>query len=303
LNWYRAQTDQASRLEATHLAKMLADHWVEESSKFRREHRFLAAIVALREALRFDDSPTMREKLREVVAIQRKIDAGLFTAQHQMDEHRYPEAIETLQSLLTIKPDFAKAHGKLGTLYAVMGKNDVATKHLEAVAQFDPDDAYGFSMLGWLAYLQGRPDEAVKAYRQADAIEPFSSKTNYHMGLALAKMGQTTEASSAFKRALAIDPKHAGACQGLSHALRESGQVAESLQYAVRAAKLTQYQNADILLTLVDAYAASGRFREAEEIGVKARSIAQETAPDLIPQIELRLQQVRSQARAAEGSD
>jgi tetratricopeptide (TPR) repeat protein len=158
-------------------------------------------------------------------------------------------------------------------------------------------------MLGWLAYLQGRPDEAVKAYRQADAIEPFSSKTNYHMGLALAKMGQTTEASSAFKRALAIDPKHAGACQGLSHALRESGQVAESLQYAVRAAKLTQYQNADILLTLVDAYAASGRFREAEEIGVKARSIAQETAPDLIPQIELRLQQVRSQARAAEGSD
>jgi tetratricopeptide (TPR) repeat protein len=295
VNWYRSQTDSANRLEADRLTKTLADHWVEESSKFRREHRFVAAIGALREALRIDDSPAMRARLREVVAIQRKIDIGLFAAQYQMDERKYPEATETLDNLLTIKPDLAKAHGKLGTLCAIQGKNDEATKHLQAVAQFDPDDAYGYGMLGWLAYLQGKPEEAVKAYRQADAIEPFNAKTNYHLGLALAQMGSTGEAGATFKRVLTIDPDHAGACQGLSHALRGTGLDAECLRYAVRAAKLTNYQNADILLSLVDAYAVLGQFADAEETAEKALAVAKANGTDIIPQIESRLREIRSQ--------
>jgi tetratricopeptide (TPR) repeat protein len=297
LNWYRSQPDPASRLESARLTKTLADHWVDESWKFRREHRFMAAIGALRDAMRFDDSPPMRDRLREVVAIQCKLDMGLSTAQHQMDEHKYPEASETLENLLTIKPDLAKAYGKLGTLYAIQGKNDEAAKHLQAVAQFDPDDASGYGMLGWLAYLQGKPEEAVRAFRQADAIEPFNAKTNYHLGLALAKMGSTAEARATFMRVLAIDPNHAGACQGLSHALRGTGQDAESLRYAARAAKLTNYQNVDILLSLVDAYAASERYADAQDIAEKALAAAKANGSDIIPQIESRLRAIRSQTR------
>jgi Flp pilus assembly protein TadD len=299
LRWYRTQSDTPSRQEAGRLAGELVGHWLAEADKFRREYRFLAAIGAVREALCVDPAPAARAKLRELVAIQAKLDDGLFTAQHQIDERRFAEATATLNDLLAVKPDWAKAHGKLGTLYAIAGKNDLAAEHLRAVARYDPDDPYGDMMLGWLAYLQDRPADAVEAYRRAEEIEPFNAKINYHLGLALAQLGRWAEAAARFRQVLTVAPNHAGGYQGLSHALCRQGQPAEAIRFARHAARLTQSQNADVLVTLAEAYADAGRFAEARDTAAQALDVAQAREPKAVPQIRRRLEEWRARAEQA----
>jgi predicted CXXCH cytochrome family protein len=297
LAWYRTQSDAPARQEAGRLAAALVEHRLAEAENYRREYRFMAAIGALREAVRIDPTPAARDKLQEVVAIQAKLDADMFTAQHQIDERRFPEARETLEKTLRVKPDWAKAHGKLGTVYAITGQSRSAVEHLQAVARYDPDDASGYAMLGWLAYLQDRAEEAVEAYRRADEIEPFIAKTNYHLGLALTRLDRFPEAVTCFRQALTIDPRHAGACQGLSHALGEQGESAEALRFARRAARLTHYQNADVLLTLAKAYADLGRFADASDTAARALAVARTSDPKLVPQILRRLEELRQRTR------
>ncbi len=299
LAWYHAQPAGPSRQEAARLRRALVEHWLAEAEHYRREYRFLAAIGAIREALRLEPAPATRAKLQETVAIQAKLDAGLFAALHQIDEHRFAEAIDTLKESLTIKPDWAKAHGKLGTVYAITGQNQLAVEHLQAAAKYNSDDPYGYSMLGWLAYLQDRAEDAVAAYRRADEIEPYNAKINHHLGLALAKLGRLPEAIACFRRVLTIDPNHAGGCQGLGHALRRQGRPEEALRFALRAAQLSRFQTPDILVTLAETYADLGRFADAGATAAQALDAARTASPQQVPQIRRLLEDIRERAQQA----
>jgi tetratricopeptide (TPR) repeat protein len=302
LGWYRTQSDARSRAEAARLTAALVGHWLAEADKDRGDHRFLAAIGAVREAVRLDPGPATYARLREAEAIQARLDADLAEAFHQADERRFPEAIGTLEKILAVKPDWAVAHGKLGTLYAVTGRTELAVEHLRAVARYDPNDAYGDTMLGWLAYLQGRGEEAVAAYRRAEELQPFDAETAYHLGLALAQVGRWEEAGDCFRRALTIDPNHAGGCQGLADALRRQGQTAGALPYARRAARLTGRQNPDVLLTLAETYRDAGRLAEAEGTAAQALDVAETRNAEAVPPVRQHLEEIRARRRDAEAA-
>jgi tetratricopeptide (TPR) repeat protein len=297
LAWYRTQADAAGRQEADRLTRTLVEYWVAQADTRRKDYRFLATIGALREALRLDADPATRERLRQAVAIQARLDADLARGLHEIDERRFGEAIQTLSGVLSIKPDLAIGHGKLGTAYAVNGQNELAIKHLQAVAEYDPDDPYGYAMLGWLAFLQGKAEDAAEAYRRAYEIEPWSAQTNYQRGLALLKLDRRPEAIECFERVRRIDPKHAGGYQGLAHAFRKQGEAARALPYALRAARLTQFKNPDTLLTLADSYCDLGRLDDAAETVARALDAAQTGNPDQVPQLRMRLQELRDKAK------
>jgi tetratricopeptide (TPR) repeat protein len=293
LDWYRTQTDTHSRREAERLAKELVEYWLTEAESRRRDHRFLAAIGAVREALRIDPAQATQQKLSEAVAAQAKLDTDLVEALHQMNDGRLTDAIDTLNQILQIKPDWAVVHGKLGTLYAMTGQRERAIEHWQAVAKYDPNDPYGFNMLGWQAYLEGRSRDAVESFRRADEIGPFDAGINYRFGLALLKLGELPEAGDRFRRTVVIDPNHAGGCQGLSDALRRQGRAAEAVRYALRAARLTEFKNPDVLITLAEAYSAAGRLAEAHETGARALGAAQANSPAMVPQIRRRMEEWR----------
>jgi tetratricopeptide (TPR) repeat protein len=293
-DWYGTQADDKSRREAARLTRELVEFWWVEAERYVREYRFMAALGALREALRLDPTPASRAKFQQVAAIQARLDGDWYTALHQVDEHRYPEAIQTLEAILTVKPDSAGTHAKLGAVYAAVRRNDLALEHLQAVAHYDPDDDRGYAMLGWLAYLQGKAEEALGNYRRADEIEPFSAKTNYLMGLALLRLDKLAEASTSFRRVLSIDPNHAEAHHGLSLIEHRQGQAAEALRLARRAARLSRFQNADILLNLADISADAGRFAEAEDAASRALAALETTHSERAPQARERLEDIRS---------
>jgi tetratricopeptide (TPR) repeat protein len=206
LRWFRTQSDADSIRETATLSRSLAEHWREEMRTRRGDYRFLAAIDAGRESLRFEPGPATDQNVQELIAIQSTIDADLQDALWHEQERRYPQAIEAFQRVLAAKPDAATAHAKLGTTYAVVGQKQLAQEHLQAAARIDPDDPYAPGMLGWLAYLDGHAEEALTYYRQADAVEPYSAKIHYQMGLALVQLGRGPEAIAQFEKAVEIDP-------------------------------------------------------------------------------------------------
>jgi tetratricopeptide (TPR) repeat protein len=299
LAWHRSRSGAAGHREAARLTRELVEHWLAVAEGYRREYRFLASIGAAREALRVDPAPATRTKLNELVAIQASLEGDMVEAQHLIDGRRFPEAIALLKKTLAVKPDLAEAHGKLGTVYAISGQNELAAEHLRAVARCDPDDAYGHSMLGWLAYLRGEAKEAAEAFRRADEIQPFNAKINYHWGLALARLGRLPEATQCFRRVVTIDPRHAGGHQGLSHVLRLAGRPEEAVRSGRRASQLTRFRNADVLVTLAEAYAAAGRFADAEKAATRALEAARAGSPDVVRQIRRRLEELRTRAGQA----
>lgn len=297
LEWYRTQTDAHSREEAVRLTQALAKQKLADAERFRREYRFLAAIDACREALRFDPSPAASAQLNDLLKTQKEIDTDFSEAVKRMQDRFYPAAIELLEKILTLKPDLAKAHGRLGTAYANLGQQQRAIEHLQAVAQYDRDDPYGYAMLGWLAYLDGRPEEALEQYLRADDVEPYNARINLQMGLALSKLGRWPEAVERFRKVVAIDPRDAAGYHGLGQALRQQGQTDEALRFDLGAARLTRFQDPEILLSLAETYASLGRYADAADTANRGLDAARSKNHRLEGEIRRR----RDEFRARDG--
>jgi tetratricopeptide (TPR) repeat protein len=295
LNWLQSATTESKKEEASRLTADLVGYWLEESTRRRSEYRFLAAIGAAREAIRLDPPAPLDEKariaLRTAIDEQTRLDTDLIEAFHEAREQRVLKAMDRLEGILARKPDWAVAHNKLGALSALTGQTDRAIRHLESVSRYDPDNASGLAMLGWMAYLDGRAADATEFYRRALEIEPFDAKLNYHWGLALLRLSRWPDAEVHFREAMRVEPLHAGAAQGLSHALREQGQTKPAIQFARRAARLTQFENPDVLATLAEAYAAGGRSPEAAAAAVKALAI--ESTQPLSADARRRMEELR----------
>ena len=293
LEWHRTQTDEQSRNEVTRLSKGLAEHWLRDADQFRNDYRFLPAIDAYRQSLKFDPAPTTRDKLNEVLAMRNQIDADWSLALKKLNAPA--EASELFNRILSLKPDHPRAHGRLGTMLATQGQQELAIEHWRKVSECDPNDSYGEGMLGWNAYLQGRYVEAIAALQRADEIEPFNAKINLNLGLALSRAGRIPEAIEHFQKVVTIEPQNVDGFYNLSMALRNQGQPNEAIRFAVRAVKLTQHQNADLLIALAETYLEAGHVTDASNVAEKAAERARTTNSKLLPQ--LRALQERLQKR------
>lgn len=285
LDWYRNQSDEESRRHAEELTRSLLDYWSTRARTLRDEYRFMGAVGAWREALRIEDRPELREALRDAAGLQRRADVEFARAVHQIEQSQIEEARDTLLALLELKPDLAKAHGRLGTVYAILGEKELARRHLNEVSRHDPDDSYGESMLGWLAYLAGNPQEALEHYHRAAEVEPFNARNRFQIALALAALPRRGDAIAAYRRVLEIDPNHAEACWRLSVALCDDGLPEEAIPFARRAVQLSRRQDLDGLLSLSRARFESGQKADAEELIHEALGLAQSKSPNRVAEV------------------
>jgi len=299
LAWEKSRPEAAGKAAAARLTTTLVSHWLGEAETYRKAHRFLSEIMAVREALHFDPTPAVKGRLQAAISRQSAVDAGVTDGLHLMEEKRFPAAAAAFTKVLELKPDAAKALARLGTVNGILGKDDLAEKHLRAAAAADPNDPYAFNMLGWTAYVKNRPAEAVPEFLKALAIDPASDALLYRLGLAYLRLEKWPEARATFERLYRLNPNHAGGCQGFSHALRRQKEYAEAVRYARRAALLTESRNADILLTLCDAYADAGRRADAIDAAGQAARVADN--PDVAAQARRRLTELRDGAASNVG--
>jgi len=270
LAWHESQTDLASQQAAPMLKAALTSHWAQEAKQFESEHRLVAAIGAWREAVKWDAAPKSQEELTRLLALQTSLDRDYFQALKLTENQQYASAAELCESILLRDPSRAEVHDGLGTLRLQLGNQELAQKHWRKSAALDPDNAYGPNMLGWLAYQRGDAGEAVRHYQNADEVYPYTAEINFRWSLAQIGLRKWPEAEARLRKVLEIDPGHVKACQLLGHVLKEQGQAAAGLPFIQRAAKLTQFQDPDILLSLTDALAAAGRRADAAATATNA---------------------------------
>ena len=118
------------------------------------------------------------------------------------------------------------------------------------------------------------------------------------MGLAFAKLTRWHEAAQRHKRAITIDPNDPRSFVALSTALRQMNQRQEAVTYALRAAQLTQFKDLESLVSLADAYADVGLWKEAIETTEKGLAISQTTDKQLAAQLRIRLVELRRQSKS-----
>lgn len=296
LDWYREQNDAESQAAAQRLESELVAYWRSEAKKQEAAGRLLTAIGSLREAHRIQGSPEVQQELAAVTTKLNLIEEGMCEGVHLVQQKQNPAAIKAFQKVISLKPNHAQAHGRLGTVLAMSGQLNPAIEELKKVVEFDPNDAYGENMAGWLHYLNGQPDVARGELERADGIYPFTPDINYRWGLALLRQEQWKDAEAKFRKSLLVDPLDAGAWYGLNLALRGQGQSEEAILCAEQAVRITRLENLELLIGLSEAYHEAGRIEDDAAVLLRAIEVARVQNPALVGRLRGRLDTLEAEA-------
>jgi Flp pilus assembly protein TadD len=285
LAWHKAQPGDESNREAQRLAESLAQRELQEGDRLLGEYRYLAATEAYRRSLAFSPSDTVRSKFDQTSEKYLGIRRGYVRAEHQIAERQSAEAIKTLERILTDKPDHAKAHGRLGTLYATKGENEKALEHWMAVGQFDPDDAYGEGMIGWYWYLQNVPEKAVSFLLKADEKEPHSFRVNFNLALAYMKLEQVAEAEKRLVIANQIEPQNIQCGLMLNSLLRQRRDFTGALKVIETLSLRTSRRQPAVEVSRADSQVDAGQ--AAAAVTTLEAILKQLTGPEIAARSEI----------------
>lgn len=175
------------------------------------------------------------------------------------------DSVSLNEHMLTLTPDAAPVHYELGYALQLQGSLDQAISHYNKTLLINPNHVDAHNNLGIILLGQGKPIEAINHFRQALHTKPKFAKAHNNLAWILATNP---------------DPK-----------LRDAS---KAIELAERAAKLTNYQNAEILDTLAAAYASAGQFDRAVATAQTAVTLASAAENnELATQVRERLQLYR----------
>jgi tetratricopeptide (TPR) repeat protein len=212
------------------------------------------------------------------------------------------EAISHYRRAVLADPNYAHAHCNLGVVISAKGELDQAEIHFRQALQIDPHYTEAHNNLASLLLAQGKLDEAINHYRQAvqtrpgyararqgsDArrkspvrldngasrysqalrARPDYARVHHNLGRALTKAGEFVGALEHFRHAASLKPNWPTPLNDAARILATHSDpnvqdASRAVDFAERAAKLTEYRNVSVLDTLATAYAAAGQFDKA----------------------------------------
>ena len=196
---------------------------------------------------------------------------------------KFDEAIDHYLHVLRIKPDYTKAHNNLGLLLVGQGRLDQAINHYHRAIEIKPDYAKAHYNLGLVLEKQGKSKEAITHYKHAIKTDPDYAKAHYTLGLALAGHGKLDEAMSHFMRAAQLVPNWPFPLVHIAkifstHPNPDRRDAVKAVEFARRAAELTEYKNAYILEMLAAVYAKAGQLDQAVTTAQTAVELASEAS-------------------------
>ncbi len=160
------------------------------------------------------------------------------------------------------------------------GRVDEAERYYRETLEITPNMAPAHTNLGDLLRASGRVDEAIDHYEAVLRIQrrrgnPVDASVHYDLGLAYLERRQVQRAREQLAIAMAKRPGWAGPVNASAWLLATDPDPAvrrpeEAVRLAELANRLTQGRNASVLDTLAAAYAAAGRFAEAQHTARRA---------------------------------
>jgi tetratricopeptide (TPR) repeat protein len=137
------------------------------------------------------------------------------------------KALEAFKQALSLDPELAEAHFRIGLAYDALGNAQEAEesykKAVESYKKYftnevnekDAEAHYNLAQTYAGLHLYS---EAVREYRQATRLKQDDADIYYDLGLALTRLAQYDQAVVAFEKSLEIDPNNFRAEDGLNEA-------------------------------------------------------------------------------------
>ncbi|MCX7722284.1 MAG: tetratricopeptide repeat protein [Verrucomicrobiae bacterium] len=225
----------------------------------------------------------------------------------------YGKAVEHLQFVVKLQPDFFNARMNLGTALTYLGRFEDALPHFIAAVKLRPDHPDALFNLGAASVKLGKLDQAANALMKCLSINPADAKarrllaeaalkqrnfeaavtnlaelvklepdaaTAFDLAQLLVQAGKAEAAAKYFRIALELKPDWPHPYNNLALILAthpdakiRNGQEAVAL--AERACALTEWRAPLFLSTLAAAYAEAGRFDDAVRTAERARALAE----------------------------
>jgi tetratricopeptide (TPR) repeat protein len=192
---------------------------------------------------------------------------------------RLDEAVTHYRKALEIDPDLVEARFNLANVLHVQGQREESIAEFERTLAIDPSFAEAYVNLGNVFSSEGRFPEACRCYDQALKVNPRLFLARCNLALALMARGLLKDAVGHWQEACRLHPDSPLPWRGLAWILATSPDAAardadKAIEYAQRAAVLTQHHDAGVLDTLAAAYAAKGQFEQAAVLAKEAVSLA-----------------------------
>ncbi|HEX5385544.1 MAG TPA: tetratricopeptide repeat protein [Gemmatimonadales bacterium] len=129
---------------------------------------------------------------------------------------RAEEAVDRLNTALTVHSSSNDAYRLLGRAHALLGESDSAVGAYHHAIALDPRDAWAMNNLGLLYLDRGQAGDALPPLVSATRIRDNSPVFQNNLGQALEHAGYFSAAASAYETALAADSGYTKASVGLS---------------------------------------------------------------------------------------
>jgi spermidine synthase len=108
---------------------------------------------------------------------------------------------------------------------------DLQVSRIRRHLSLNPDDAPAHFRLGLALTQIGDTDAAIAAFQKAVALDPFHAKAYNSLGVAYQQSGEHLKAQKAFFAALSINPSHAKAYFNLAQIALQQGKRDEAIQF------------------------------------------------------------------------
>ncbi len=217
------------------------------------------------------------------------------------------EAVKEYRIALKYSPNPANAHSNLASTLNKQGHTQQAIYHLEQALKINPHHGPSHFNLGMILLNQGDYQNAIIHLSECIKSSPDFSPAYFNLGVLLNQQNKTKEAVPYFRNAVSLESENPVYLRALAAALLNQrpllpGDIQQALNYAKKAAELTNYRDPAILSILAGAYANQGKINKAVEICQQALVLANEQNKPVTDKINEQLRRYQNRDNADDNS-
>lgn len=167
-------------------------HYLQEDE----EGQFLEEAEEMIEFLQYElERPTPLTKIKAKAGVYEHI-----RARELLEDGRFLEAIELLESISEEHPDFLAARNNLALAYYYIGLADEAKQSIEMVLERDPVNLHALCNLAIFYHYEGRQDELEQLVPVLVKLDPFYQEHLFKLATTMGILKEHTSALRHFQR-------------------------------------------------------------------------------------------------------